>query len=78
MSRNKVFNKEDVLQETIILRAVKTKKPKKRITITESYGNDDFNKINKYEIDYDICVEKEGERYVYLHTTESCLLYTSI
>lgn len=71
MSRDKVFSKEDVLQETIILRAEKTKKPKKKITITESYGNDDFNKINKYEIDYDICVEKEGERYVYLPTTES-------
>lgn len=66
VSRDKVFNKENVLQETMILRAVKTKEKQNDIQITQSNSNDDFDKIVKYDIEYDICVESENERYVYL------------
>ena len=66
VSRDKVFNKENVLQETMILRALKTNKEPKDIIVTQSYSNDDFDNISTYNIDYSICVEKENERYVYL------------
>lgn len=66
VSRDKVFNKENVLQETMILRAVKTKEKQNDIQITQSNSNDDFDKIVKYDIEYDICVENDNERYVYL------------
>ena len=66
VSRDKVFNKESVLQETMILRALKTNKEQKDIIVTQSYSNDDFDNISTYNIDYSICVEKENERYVYL------------
>lgn len=70
VSRDKVFSKENVLQETMILRAVKTKKEQKNVIITQSFSNADFNKINTYKIDYDTCIERDNERYVYLPTDE--------
>lgn len=66
VSRDKVFNKENVLQETMILKAIKTKEIKNMIHITQSYSNEDFEELKSYDIDYDICVEKDNERYVYL------------
>lgn len=66
VSRDKVFNKENVLQETMILRAVKTNEEQKEIVITQSYSNEDFDNIDTYSIDYNVCVEKENEKYVYL------------
>ena len=66
VSRDKVFNKENVLQETMILRAVKTKEKQNKVQITQSNSNEDFDKIIKYDIEYDVCIEKENERYVYL------------
>ena len=70
VSRDKVFSRENVLQETMILRAIKSKETPPKVIITESYSNSDFNKINKYEINYDLCVENNDERYVYLPTNE--------
>ena len=66
ISRDKVFNKENVLQETMILKAIKTKEIKNTIHITQSYSNEDFEELKSYNIDYNVCVEKDNERYVYL------------
>ena len=66
ISRDKVFNKENVLQETMILKAIKTKKIQNTIHITQSYSNEDFEKVKSYNIDYSVCIENENERYVYL------------
>lgn len=66
ISRDKVFNKENVLQETMILRAIKTEKKQDKIEITESFSNNDFDKISKFLIDYNLCVDKDNEQYVYL------------
>ena len=66
ISRDKVFNKENVLQETMIFRAKKTKERPDKIEITESFSNEDFDKINKYIIDYNLCVDDGNERYVFL------------
>lgn len=66
VSRDKVFNKEKVLQETIILRAEKTHNEIEKIEISQTYSNDDFNKITRFNIDYNVCVEKDNEKYVYL------------
>ncbi len=66
ISRDKVFDKENVLQETMILKAIKTKEIKNTIHITQSYSNEDFEKVKSYNIDYNVCIENENERYVYL------------
>ena len=66
VSRDKVFSKENVLQETMILRAIKSKEEQNIIQITQSFSNEDFEQIKKYNIEYNLCVEKENERYVYL------------
>lgn len=66
VSRDKVFSKENVLQETMIIRAIKTDKKQDNVVITQSFSNNDFNKINTYNIKYDTCVRKDEENYVYL------------
>lgn len=66
VSRDKVFSKENVLQETMILKAIKTKETRDTIRLTQSYSNEDFEKLKSYNINYNTCVEKDDERYVYL------------
>lgn len=66
VSRDKVFDREKVLQETMILRAEKINSEIEKIEISQSYSNNDFAKITRFNIDYNVCVEKDNERYVYL------------
>lgn len=67
VSRDKVFEKENVLQETIIIKA---DKPGARdsIKITCSNSNSDFNHISTIEVPYSTIVVGP-EKYVYLVTT---------
>lgn len=69
ISRNKVFDKEDVLQETMIIKIKKTSKIPKYITITSSQSNFDFNKITTLKVPYDLVVSGENY-YVYLVTND--------
>lgn len=68
-SRNKVFDKEDVLQETIIVKVKKTFVKPDIVTITTTNSNRDFVDCRKMIVPYDLVVSGD-ESYVYLVTTE--------
>lgn len=68
VSRDKVFEKESVLQETIIIKLVKNNE-RDTIKITSSNSNSDFENITELEVPYENIVFG-SENYVYLVTTE--------
>ncbi len=68
-SRNKVFDKENVLQETIIIKVKKTNIRPENVTITSTYTNKDFDKCTKLLVPYDLVVSGKN-LYVYLVTNE--------
>ena len=67
MSRDKVFDKEDVLQETIIIKVRKTHVNPVQIKITSSKTNKDFNELTSLTVPYNLVVSGENY-YVYLVT----------
>lgn len=67
VSRNKVFDKEDVLQETIIIKVRKTNKSPEEVKITSSKSNKDFDEITSLTVPYTLVVSGE-DYYVYLVT----------
>lgn len=72
VSRSKVFDKEEVLQETIIIKVKKNNgivNYENNIVITSSESNNDFNEITQLKVPYNIVVEGP-EKYVYLVTNE--------
>lgn len=69
VSRNKVFDKEDVLQETMIIKAKKTNQTPKEVMITSSQSNSDFDNITSLTVPYNLVVSGE-DYYVYLVTDE--------
>lgn len=69
-SRNKVFNKDNVLQEIIIVKIKKMSVKPNAVTITTTNSNDDFNACKSLIVPYDIVVS-ENESYVYLVTNEN-------
>lgn len=70
VSRSKVFDKEDVLQETIIIKVQKTLEKPKSVIITSSNTGSDFDKLTTLTVPYDLVVSGE-EYYVYLVTDKS-------
>lgn len=68
-SRNKVFDKEDVLQETIIVKVKKTSVKPNVVTITSTNSNKDFADCKSLIVPYDLVVSGD-ELYVYLVTNE--------
>lgn len=68
-SRNKVFDKENVLQETIIIKIKKTKIQPENVLVTSTNTNHDFDKCTSLIVPYDLVVSGE-EHYVYLVTNE--------
>ena len=50
VSRSKVFDKESVLQETIIIKVRKTVKTPETVTITSSQSNSDFGEITSLTV----------------------------
>lgn len=69
VSRNKVFDKENVLQETIIIKIRKTNKSQEKVRITSSTSNKDFDEITSLTVPYSLVVSGE-DSYVYLITNE--------
>lgn len=67
VSRDKVFNSEEVLQETMIIKVKKTDKTPGEVLITSSNSSNDFDKITTLKVPYDEVVSGE-ELYVYLPT----------
>ena len=68
-SRNKVFDKEDVLQETIIVKVKKTYVKPKGVVITSTNSNNDFADCRSLFVPYDLVVSGD-ELYVYLVTNK--------
>ena len=64
-SRDKVFNSEPILQETMIIKVRNTEERPQKVVVTSSTTSD-FNNIDKYTPDYSTIVGKNG--YVYLVT----------
>ena len=60
VSRSKVFDKESVLQETIIIKVRKTDKMPETVTITSSKSNSDFGEITSLTVPYDLVVAWRG------------------
>ena len=69
VSRNKVFDKEDVLQETIIIKVKKTNQTPEKVTITSSQSNNDFDNLTSLTVPYSLVVSG-NDYYVYLVTDE--------
>lgn len=66
VSRDKVFEKESVLQETIIIKITKSR-CQDLIKVTCSNSNSDFNAISEIQVPYDQIVVG-AEKFVYLPT----------
>lgn len=68
-SRNEVFTKEDVLQETIIIKVKKNDKAPENVIMTSSRSCKDFSDITSLSVPYDLVVSGDNF-YVYLVTTD--------
>lgn len=68
-SRDKVFEKESVLQETMIIKAAKTARKPETVAISTTQSNGDFSSKTVFYAPYSAVVNGE-ERYVYLATNE--------
>lgn len=67
-SRDKVFTKEQVLQETIIIKVVKDINNPRTVRITSSLANGDFNSSSTLNVPYSLVISGT-EKYVFLPTT---------
>jgi adenine-specific DNA-methyltransferase len=66
VSRKRVFEHENVLQETIILKAKKNRERADEIVISSSNSIDDFSDPYILKASYRLCVKEKGDRFVYL------------
>ncbi len=69
ISRDKVFEKESVLQETIIIKVIKTSVKSETVTITTTQSNADFSDKTVFNAPYETVVNGD-DFYVYLVTSE--------
>ncbi|WP_343363308.1 Eco57I restriction-modification methylase domain-containing protein [Listeria seeligeri] len=69
VSRSKVFDTENVLQETIIVKIKKTNRTPEFVEITSSKSNKHFDDSTNMKIPYDVAVSGEN-KYVFLITNE--------
>ncbi len=69
VSRDKVFDKEEILQETIIIKVRKTRVRPIQVKITSSKSNKDFDEITSLTVPYNLVVSGE-DYYVYLVTND--------
>lgn len=70
LSRDKVFEQETVLQETMIVKLVKTAFAPRNIMITSTESNRDFKKLQKLKVPTSLVVGNDENHYVFLITTE--------
>lgn len=68
-SRDKVFDKEKVLQETMIMRLKKTRTIPERITVSSTRTSHDFQQIRQLEVPYSMVISGRN-KYVHLITAE--------
>jgi adenine-specific DNA-methyltransferase len=70
VSRDKVFSSEDVLQETIIIKCVKTQEQLTTINLSSSKSNSDFKNATHLDVAYSVVVSEKSKHYVYLPTSQ--------
>lgn len=70
VSRDKVFEKESVLQETIIIKVKKTRSKPKTVTITTTQSNSDFSEKTIFRAPYATVINGPN-CYVYLVTNST-------
>lgn len=70
VSRDKVFEKESVLQETIIIKVKKTRSKPKTVTITTTQSNSDFLEKTIFQAPYSTVINGP-DCYVYLVTNST-------
>lgn len=68
-SRDKVFDQESVLQETMIVKIRKTQHKPEAVTMTTTQSNFDFSDMTTFEAPYDIVVSGK-DSYIFLVTNE--------
>ena len=69
VSRDKVFNAEEVLQETMIIKVRRSNRKPEDVLITSSNSCNDFADITRLMVPYDAVVSGE-DLYVYLPTSD--------
>lgn len=69
VSRDKVFEKESVLQETMIIKVKKTEVKPEYITVTSTNSNQDFTEITTFSAPYKTVISGD-DCYVYLVTNK--------
>ena len=69
VSRDKVFDQENVLQETMIIKIRKSNIAPAKICITSSNSNKDFSELTEFNIDYSTVVSGK-DSYIYLITNQ--------
>lgn len=69
VSRDKVFEKENVLQETMILKVKKNANHYGDVVITSSVSSNDFSSLKKMSVAYDSVVSGE-DKFIFLPTCE--------
>lgn len=67
ISRDKVFEKESVLQETMIVKVKKTQKKPPFVKVSTTKSNSDFFKRTEFDVPYEMVI-RGSELYVYLVT----------
>ncbi len=65
--RDEVFEQEKVLQETIIIKVVKTKVKPTEVIVSTTKSNNDFSEIERISVPYDEIISS-NDYYVYLIT----------
>lgn len=71
VSRDKVFNAEAVLQETIIIYGQKSKKQQQTIDITTCYDTNDFQNMKVRSVLAQTCLPQSENYYVLIPTEET-------
>lgn len=69
VSRDKVFEKESVLQETIIIKVKKTMEKPEKVMVTTTNTNHDFSDITHFTAPYSTIISGD-DMYVYLVTNQ--------
>ena len=70
-SRETVGGKHDsVLQETVILRAQKTREHQESILITESHGEVCSDTVSRYEVSYNTCVGNDDNSFLFFPASQ--------
>ncbi|MDR1038616.1 MAG: Eco57I restriction-modification methylase domain-containing protein [Deltaproteobacteria bacterium] len=68
-NRNNVFDKEQVLQETMIVKAKKIDATPVTVKISSSSGSDSFNRTTRIDVPYDVVVSGK-QQFVYIPTSK--------